>query len=202
MNHRLSFFGGGGRRLQSSKLGATASQHKTSICIQPSPWCDPKSTSLQHPRFLQHPKNGAATLLTGLQPFPHKSSSTDVATNTCSSALKQVQQDTDTPQKTTFEFSLLFLLRITGEASAAEGTRKETAQSGRCLQFSCLTSLCSHHNTHTLLSKRNFTPCNTPSSFSNRSPPWCSVTCTSATSSKPPLPPLCWRWAAGHPLPV
>ena len=92
----------GGRGLQSSELGATASKHVKGLGIQLSPWCDLKSipaapqvspapeTWCSHP---VHKSEGCSP-----SPFPRRSSSTNVATNTCSSALEQVQQGHRHPQ--------------------------------------------------------------------------------------------------------
>lgn len=96
------FILGGGRGLQSNKLGATTNKHIKRLCIQPSFWYDLKSIpaapevspapqmSCSHP---VHNSEGCSP-----SPFPCRSSSTNVATNTCSSALEQVRQGHRHPQ--------------------------------------------------------------------------------------------------------
>lgn len=165
--------------MQSNKLGATTRKGMRRLCIQLSPRCDLKSIPgfSSTPTMVQPP----CTQITGLQPFnPFLAGAQMWPQTPADHYLSRCSKDTATPKYTTLKFSLLFLPGITGEASTAEGTGKETAQSERCLPFSRLTSSRSYHNTHTLLSRRNCILCNTPSSFSNRSPPWCSVTCTPA----------------------
>lgn len=84
-----------------------------------------------------------------LMPFTPSCRSTNVATNTCCSALEQVQQGHQHPQ---MHEVLILTSLLAGEGQGGQccrGTGKEAAQLERCLQLSCPTSLCSHHNTHT-----------------------------------------------------
>lgn len=93
------FILGGGRGWQGNKLGPTANKHMQRLCIQCLP-AETQRASLQHPRFRQHPKicshprHGSW----GCSPSSLPCRSTNVATNTCCSALGQVQQGHQHPQ--------------------------------------------------------------------------------------------------------
>lgn len=152
------FILGGGRGLQSNKVEATTSTQIRRLSVQLSPCWDPKSipAAPQVPpapqTWCSHPTHG----LWGGSPssFPSQRAA---QTWPQTPAAQPSSGDTDTPKHTTSEFSLLFLQGITGEASAAEGTGKETAQLERCLRFSCLTSPRSHRNARPSFQKKFYT---------------------------------------------
>lgn len=126
-----------------------------------------------------------------------------MATNTCGPALDQVQQGHRRPQKHRI---LILTSLLAGDKRGGQhcrGNREGNSPVGEVFTvFLPDLLVLSPQHTPPSFQKKFFIPCNTPSSFSNRSPPWCSVTCAWATGSKPALPPLSWRHAAGHPLPA